>query len=153
MKITIIIGVLSLLISKVAMGHLGETLEQCGERYGEPTLAMKDSVIYKKNGFQIGTFFVNGKVEGVTYKKETKDGFFPEKISLEEIYQILKSNCPDAVFTPKETATKWAFLSNDGSTYADYDLIKHVLVLMTREGRQAMEQERLKKANSTTGGL
>ena len=78
-------------IVSTTFAHLGETLQECGDRYGEPFIALKDSVIYKKNGFEIGNFFVDGKVEAVIYNKENKDGLFPEKISLEEIYQILKS--------------------------------------------------------------
>ena len=136
-----------------AQAHLGETLEQCGQRYGDPYLAMKDSVIYKKNGFEIGTLFVDGNVEGVTYKKENKDGIFAEKISLEEIYQILKSNYPDSPFQPKQQPTKYVFISSDNNVYADYDLIKHVLVIMTLKGKSAIDQGMHKKAETTTGGL
>ena len=151
----LLLGLAYCLLAPIGMveAHLGETLEECGIRYGEPTLAMKDSVIYKKNGFEIGTLFVNGKVEGVTYKKESKDGFFPQKISLEEIYQILKSNCPNSTFTTKDSGNKWAFYCTEDGNYADYDLIKHCLVIMSQNGRTAFEQMVQKKATAATGGL
>ena len=92
-------------------------------------------------------------MEAVIYNKENKDGLFAEKISLEEIYQILKSNCPNATFTPKDSGARWVFISNDNAIYADYDVIKHKLVIMTHKGKNAIDQLSHKKAEATTGGL
>ena len=133
--------------------HLGETLEQTGQRYGDPFVAIKDGVVYKKNGFQVGVYFVDGVVEGVTYEKLAKSGLFPDKISSEEIVQLIRSNAPDKKFTEKQSFGKAVFLSDDGDVYCDYNLMKHFLVIMTKKGRVAMEEKNSSEAKATTGGM
>lgn len=153
MKIKTLLTLFALAVSPLAYAHLGETLEECGVRYGEPSMAMKDSVIYKKNGYQIGTFFVNGKVEAVTYTKESGNGFGNAKMSDPELMQILEANCPARVFSEKSGIGKRMFGTSDGYIVATYDIFKHSFTIMTKKGMEAWQIRSAKEAQSNTSGL
>ena len=67
MKIFTII--LALLIPQMALARIGETKEQCDERYGEPTSVDGVARSYQKGAFTIILYIVDGKCHGISYTK------------------------------------------------------------------------------------
>ena len=77
MKILLI--ALSLVIPQIAIARIGESMEQCNERYGEPLEVVDDlagsiRVSYEKNPWNISVTFLDGVAESIGYfRYEVKD--------------------------------------------------------------------------------
>ena len=47
--------------------RIGETLDECKARYGDPITVLDNSVLFSKNGIFVSTHFVKGKVDEISY--------------------------------------------------------------------------------------
>jgi len=68
-------GIICALIfsASIASARIGETLEQCTARYGEPLTCIGEMVLFRKNGLDTTVFFSQGKVECVAFRKVETD--------------------------------------------------------------------------------
>jgi hypothetical protein len=99
MKIFIFASILALLCPKPTHARLGESIDQCNLRYGDPI--KKDSsrgfwlYTYDKFDLEIVVSFLDNKCFFITYtKKETDDNFSPRPLPFSdaEISTLLKAN-------------------------------------------------------------
>ena len=104
-----------------ASARIGETLAECEIRYGKPVAKVpspkqnfpeSEAYRFKKTAFHILVVLVDGKVEIITYMKDT--GLLA--LSEEEVQTLLKSNYPGE--WGKENG---AFASEDGKLMAQHD--------------------------------
>jgi len=76
--------------------RIGETREQCDQRYGAPTGGKKDVVYYLKNEILILVRFANGVCSQIVYAKADQTSF-----SAEELKELLVANSLDGKRTWK----------------------------------------------------
>jgi hypothetical protein len=107
---TLALAAVLLLMSCVpSFALIGETPEQCRERYGQPTKVDTgaNSMYFQKSGFTIVVAFVDGKVEAITYRKIVSD--IPGEtvlISPDEIQLLLKSNSAGKGWEPDKQVSE-----------------------------------------------
>jgi neutral trehalase len=60
--------------------RIGETLEQCKNRYGEIIEKKENTYVFNKNGFNVGVRLINNKVEFISFNKEdlAREKYFNE---------------------------------------------------------------------------
>jgi len=68
MTITHYIIALLLCCCASAFTRIGETLEQCKQRYGQPYKTTEQAVCFRKAPFYIVVTFYQGKADGVAYR-------------------------------------------------------------------------------------
>lgn len=66
-----------------AFSRIGETVEECKNRYGAPVGALKEEVRFKKNGLDVFVMFHQGKAASVR---------FSGSISIAMAQELLKAN-------------------------------------------------------------
>lgn len=98
-----------LTLSTSTQARLGETIEQCKERYGNPTVKKGEAFFYKKNDIVVKIIYRNGTVYSITYKKEKGT------IEKEEIDYLLKVNAGEKLKWNKKTSSFWV-LSDKSAT-------------------------------------
>ena len=71
--------------------RIGETLEECKTRYGEPVEIKKDTALFIKNGMTVSAHFVDGKVDQITYysidPKDSKKTICPSNAEVDILLQ------------------------------------------------------------------
>jgi hypothetical protein len=60
--------------------RIGETLEQCKNRYGGIIEKKENTYVFNKNGFNVGVRLINNKVEFISFNKEdlAREKYFNE---------------------------------------------------------------------------
>src|SRR6516165_12258038 len=71
--------------------RIGETLEECKTRYGEPVEIKKDTALFIKNGMTVSAHFIDGKVDQITYysidPKDSKKTICPTNAEVDILLQ------------------------------------------------------------------
>jgi hypothetical protein len=119
-----------------AYARLGETLEQCTKRYGEPVRVINNRYAFKPIGFNIFITFVNGKAGEINISKIGKTGK-PENFTVGEIKLLLKANSQGkkwvGMFEPSPEMNLWTRGTNK-ETRASYYAVTCSFHLSTKEG-------------------
>ena len=55
--------------------RIGETLEECKTRYGNPVEIKKDTALFFKNGMTVSVHFIDGKVDANHLLQNRSQGF------------------------------------------------------------------------------
>ena len=128
-----------LFLAAGAFAHIGDVLEQCAVRYGQPievnnTGASYSTSTFNKDGYTIFVTFLNGKAGNLKFIKSPLDaGGFGSKISDNEIEFIIKSTSPQEMRKQLELAMGVTYSSSNGQITAQYDAIGHSLSIFTKE--------------------
>ena len=76
--------------------RIGETLEECKTRYGNPAEIKKDTALFSKNGMTVSVHFIDGRVDAITYyktdPKNSKKTICPSDA---EVNILLQANAQD----------------------------------------------------------
>ncbi len=119
-----------------ASARIGETLEQCQARYGNPVEVTKTMTRFKKGDMNImvGGFY-NGKVDNIAYCKGEKNdlGIFDE-MSENEIQNFLKANGGEKGWNKsKKISMNKEWLTEDGEIFAVYVITTNILFICTKK--------------------
>jgi hypothetical protein len=119
--------------------RVGETLEECTKRYGEPTLGPIEgtrgdsfvSYCFEKSGFKIFASFHDGNVVIISFAKLENDGLSPERMQTDEILLLLAKNMvngePWEELVPFRGANHAAVWKNASGADASFDGKKLVI--------------------------
>lgn len=85
------------LLSAPAFGHIGETFQQCFDRYGrkiieEKKFGLLDQITFQSDDLTVTALFVDGKAEYLTFEKEGR-------LSDIEVSHLLEKNSVDSLLT------------------------------------------------------
>jgi hypothetical protein len=85
------------LLSASAFGHIGETFQQCFDRYGrkiieEKNFGLLDQITFHSDDLTVTALFVDGKAEYLTFEKEGR-------LSDIEVSHLLENNSVDSLLT------------------------------------------------------
>ena len=87
-KILLIVAALALLLflPLVCQARIGETLDQCVQRYGKPVpkpiqIDNDDSYLFQKDGYSIIVSFLQGRAYGITYGRRGKTPLREDEIT------------------------------------------------------------------------
>jgi len=154
MNRTILFFVIVLLfIANQSIARIGETPEQCQERYGEVILIKDNMFGFTKGGFIIMVYFYDGKVERISFFKEEKDVLGTHKeFSENEIQTLLSANGGKRIWIKSEVLLPdYAWATEDGNLFANYYTLENHLVIVTKEffarkieDEKAKENDKLK---------
>jgi hypothetical protein len=79
-----------------AQCRIGETLDECKARYGNPVEAKKDTALFLKNAIYVSVHFADGRVDEISYsKRDPKDSKKSVRPSDAEVNILLRANAPD----------------------------------------------------------
>ena len=91
MKILTII--LTLLIPHIAIARMGETIEQCNNRYGMPVMVDDHVRYYEKEDVKIRLRIGNGKVQCIRYFRDVPRWKSSSRLLTEEfVWELIKRN-------------------------------------------------------------
>jgi len=118
-------------------GRIGETIEECITRYGEPQFEVdlfgRPAQVFKKSGYIISVLFYERKVDLIMFVKEDEDYLgFSLEISDNELEILLKSNGDGNLWEPLELISldeSWATI--DKTIIAHYGYLNHALTFST----------------------
>lgn len=113
---TFLLLLLLLLSSSSLYGIIGETVEECIRRYGEPTFLLHNKKVahFSKSGFEIKANYKEGLCTSIIFRKEN--------LSKKEIEELLKLN---------SRGREWVEL-DDGSLVTEDDVLYSVNSLEPR---------------------
>ena len=152
------ISILFVCLPGVAFARIGETLEQCKARYGEPIIQENTHGMYVfiKSGFYIMVGFgADKKVACITYRKTTKDDLGqPQEIADEEIQIILKLNSNKKWGRVLEISFTNKLWTNEDKSYgANYDMLENTLVITNYEFAKKFQDKMKEIDKDKTNGL
>ena len=79
--------------------RIGETLEECKTRYGNPAEIKKDTALFSKNGMTVSVHFIDGRVDAIRYykvnPKDSKKTICPSEA---EANILLRANAQDTTW-------------------------------------------------------
>lgn len=134
------------------MARIGETLEQCNERYGEAIKVDKAGVstyaIYAKGDFKVRAAFISGVCHALVFERE--DG---REINDATLDLLLAKNCK---FKPlSDDPVRKAWICNDGAipSGAFYNKIKHQLAITSKAWLAFVEKGQASDAAKNTDGF
>ena len=133
MKTKILLFLISIVASP-AFARLGDTPQQCQERYGAPLQTQAPWTYYQKSGFIIMVSFYEGKVDCIGYRK-AEVNILKKSIAISdnEIEQLLKVNSGPATWKKRDVISmdrEWQ--TEDGGLSAVYTAIDNYLLLFTK---------------------
>jgi hypothetical protein len=142
-----------LLAPLMVWARIGESLEQCIERYGQPTEQRAESGLagFVKAGLRIIVHFHEGAADALWYQKQTKDDLGqPEELSETEIAVLLEANGNGTTWAkPGKYGLDTVWLADDGRLGAVYRYLSHELCISTIDyiDRQSADRAAAEKAN------
>ncbi len=150
---SIIIG-LFVLISP-ASGRIGETPQQCEQRYGKPVKLKGASMDFKKGGWLLFIKFYEGKADQVIYRKVEQNVLgMGEYISDNEFEQMLGLNGYGKDWKKvNEISMNRAWQTEDGEFYAQYKTMDHLLMIVTKGNIARYTAATKEKENKGLNGL
>ena len=131
----------------LAWARIGETPEQCQQRYGPPFLSDPGHTVFRESGLIIVVTFYDGKADSVTYFKAAGDAQKNSRpLSDEEQQALLRVNGGEHAWhkTPDPTPNL-SWTTDNGGLSAQYDFTTHILGIATRD---ALEREAAKPSEN-----
>ena len=151
-KIALFISIL-FIVSSAAYARIGETLQQCIERYGQPIKTTPEGMIlFSKSGLYVFVHFFEEKADAIAFRKVEEDALqTPAEISQNEIDLLLSSNGQGHEWKKREVISmdsEWE--TDDGKIIATYGTMQHLLIVVTKDytdredaAKKAKEKENL----------
>ncbi len=115
--------------------RIGETLDQCRERYGEEIIVAEEFTIFRSGDYVIAVRFYDRVVDFIVYQKPNRA--FPdlsERLTYEEIAVLLEANANEREWVDRRVISmdrEW--LTTDGQLFAVYFTTEPELVIATRD--------------------
>ena len=162
MTITHCIIALLLCCCASAFARIGETIEQCNQRYGQckqrygqPDKPTEQYVDFLKAPFKIIVHFYQGKADRVTYRMiEENDLGEGADISDNEIEQLLKLNGADRQWKRRVVISMDRYWeTQDGRLIAYYKTFEHYLAITTKEFCERVAAETKQKEDKALEGF
>lgn len=134
--------------------RIGETSQQCEERYGKPFTDEEDALTgYRKSGLLIFIEFFNNKAEMISFRKAEENILgMAEELSDNEIQTFLKANSGKKEWKKRSVISmdkEWE--TEDAEIFAQYITIRNTLIIATKgclerkaAEKKAKEEEKLK---------
>ena len=133
MKTKILLFLMAIAASS-ASARIGDTPEQCQQRYGAPYKSQAPWTYYKKSGFILMVSFYEGKVDCISYRKVEENALGKGvDISDNEIDQLLKLNAGQATWKKRRVISmdrEWQ--TEDDSLSAFYKTFDNFLSIATK---------------------
>lgn len=152
------ISILFVCLPGVAFARIGETLEQCKARYGEPIIQENTHGMYVfiKSGFWIMVgFTADGKAGCISYRKMALDTLGqPQEITNDEIQTVLKLNSNtkwERVIELSFTGRTWT--NEDKSYAAVYSFLERTLIISNHEFAKKFQDKMKEIDKDKTNGL
>ncbi len=121
------------------LGRLGETPQQCQQRFGKPIGSIGTVVVFKKAGFVIGINFCEGKADEIIYHKVDANALGKDtEISANEMEQTKLKLIGDGrewkeISLNSSENREWReWQTTDGEFYARYDTAVFSLKFVTK---------------------
>ncbi len=132
-----------------AEARLGETLEQCKARYGEPVREMGGAYAFKKSGLLVVAEFYEGKASGILYQSTTLDtSGRTVALSDGEIEALLKAEGGDQEWEKVGADSEQAiWRTSGGAVAAVYHFKKRQLTVLTQEAMERAKAAQKAKAD------
>lgn len=142
------------LATLTAHARIGETPQECANRYGPPVKQLEgDQVVYKKSGLGVVVTFFNGKAAAIAYRKISEDALGqPQAMSDNEIELLLKSNSGDSPWTKLEAPSmdrQW----ENGQLYATYITFKNILIVATKDHLERVAAQKARNESKNLDGF
>ena len=153
MKTKILLFLISIVASP-AFARLGDTPQQCQERYGAPRQTQAPLTYYQKSGFVIMASFYDGKVDCIGFRK-VEENIIKKSIAISdnEIEQLLKVNAGPATWKKRDVISmnrEWK--TEDGGLSAIYTPIDNWLVICSKGfGDRATAAKKAKENKALQG--
>lgn len=130
-----LIVTLGCLLAVAAQARIGETPQQCVERYGQAlqTDVQDQSCIFAKNGLHIMTNFYQGVCESIHFLKQKEEGEFQRKNFTEvEVQALLEANGKGRSWKPEKGGIGvQGYVCDDGQTVAVWDKLNRYFRIVT----------------------
>lgn len=124
----------SLMLACPALGRIGETVDQCSARYGNPIRIDPATGFhsYQRGGMDIICKFTEGKCALIVFTHSQRDALgHGTALTADEIDALLVANSAGKAWNKRLTAPGQSWSLSDGSALAQYDVGKHVLAIIT----------------------
>lgn len=152
-----LIVTLGCLLAVAAQARIGETPQQCVERYGKPLEVNKgdQSLSFSKNGLVIITEFHDGICEGIYYTKIKEAEEYRQKdFTLTEVEVLLGANGGDKKWNAqKDEVFSQAFFSDDVSLIAVWDKRRRYLNIVTLAHQKRRTEAKADKERQNLEGF
>jgi hypothetical protein len=154
MKATLIFLAVLLFAAHTATARIGETLEQCIERYGQPAVPPKPGgpVTFLKANVAITISFHEGHADMLVFFKWENGAKGP--LSDEEISVLMRANSNGLSWekTPVVTLNR-AWNTADKSIYALLDAVTRSLTITTKDAIDRQKSEQASAAGKSLSGF
>jgi len=146
---------ISMLIAISCFARIGETQAECIKRYGKPINMDKSKIAFSKNGFYIGTMFINGKCEAIAYYKMEKDALDRAiEITENEAMILMKSNSNKKWIQGSKSFSEILWSSEDSNLSALLSTYpKRSLIIMSKKYLAHTRKETNDKENNNLKGF
>ena len=118
-----------------AFARLGETLQQCEQRYGKPAQSDATSLTFQKSGFFLIVYFFEGKCDKITYRKVEQNALGKGvEISDNELSQLMQLNAGGRQWKKINLISMdKVWQTEDGEIFAKYETIGGFLVIAIKD--------------------
>lgn len=144
----------TLLCSSVlsAQAHIGQTVEQCRQQYGQSFQVSTDVLTFKTGDFSLIVTYYDGKADALVYRKlQADEAGNPTLMSTTEMEQLLQANAGGRNWKKSAAAASldpiWE--TEDGELSARYNVSKRYLAILTKT--YADRAEAAQKATESFG--
>jgi hypothetical protein len=145
-----------------ALGRIGESMDECKARYGEPVGEDNDViqipnsklVVFMKAGLAVGVTLIDGRAAMINFQKVKKDSLgTPEPISDTEIDALLAANAVGKWRAVDSPVGKKQWMSEDGKYFGQQHLVRPSLTIMSRAFDKALVEAAQKKGEIKLEGF
>ena len=144
----LLMAVVTALVAAPAQARIGETFDQCTERYGRHVRISNDGQVhvFESGRFRIFVEFHDGKADEVIYKKIPPDKDYvgaPLQLSTSEIHTLLKNNFGEAEWkTEHPDLYTIHYRGADDAWAADYSTLSGRLILVTKAAAERLARQK-----------
>ena len=144
-----------MMLSNKASARIGETLDQCKARYGEPVTVDGDTYTFMKNGLLVIVEFYENKVDLIGFRKAEENALsIAADMSDNEIQTILSANGNGNNWRKREVISinkEWE--AEDVTMFAQYITMQNILMIFTKEYLARFDAAKKAKENNNLKGF